>query len=452
MKKFLVVAFVLAAVCISTAAYAIDVTVNGEADVRSRLFMNIDDGATANSHTQSGNAAYTQTRYDVSINIKGEGFRGRLHVWNDHDDWGGSNTGGASATGTAGTQGNGRSAVDNGNNNRGTQGTVSTVLIREAFVEFTVPGTPVTLLAGRYLSQLGNGWFLRSMYGGQEGWLLTVPIGKVAEVAFENVKVSEGSETKQRDDIDLYIFKAAVKPSDKFTIGTNVSYLKDNIGRILALPAAQGGGNLWNLGLYWNGSLGIVRLKGQIDVQSGYVQTTAATRSIDYDGFQGILQIEVPVSIVTLRAGAAYGSGNRPGSSNNSGVIVMLDSPRHYTYIYEYRAKGAGQIYGGKQSGLNNTMFITGGVQVEAGKSLSVGFDTYLLQAAEWAPTTAGYNGRNTSKDMGVETDFNLTWKIAPNVQWTWVAAWLATGNGYRTAGGWTSDMYAIEGVLSLKF
>jgi hypothetical protein len=445
MKKFLVVAFVLAAVCVSTAAYAIDVTVNGEAAVRSRFFENIDGSQTANSHGDQSNSAYTQTRYNVQINVKGDGFKGVLEVWNDFDDWGGSIGDGGS--------GRGRNQVDNGSGNRGTQGATSTVQIRQSFVEFTVPGTPVTLKAGRYLSMLGNGWFLRSMYGGQEGWLVTVPIGKVAEVAFENVKVAEGSITLSRDDVDLYIFKAVVKPTDKFVVGTNVSYLKDNAGVVLqGAPSAQGGGNLWNLGLYMNGSLGIVRLKGQIDAQAGSVQTRLASGSRDYDGFQGIIEAEIPVSIVTLRAGAAYGSGNRPGSSNNSGVVVMLDSPQHYTYIYEYRAKGAGQIYGGKQSGLNNTTFIYGGVMVAAGKSLDVGFDTYWLQATEWAGTTAGFNGKNTSKEMGVETDVKINWKIAPNLTWSWVAAWLATGQGYRTVGGWTSDIYAVQGILSLKF
>jgi hypothetical protein len=470
MKKFLVLAVVLVAVCISTAAYALDVTVNGEVAVRSRFYQNVEQNV-ADSHGNSDNVAYTQARYDVAVNIKGDGVRGVLEVWNDWSEFGGG------GSGTANMVGGGR-GVNDGGANRGMTGTVSQVLIRQAFIEFTVPGTPVSVLGGRWLSRMGEGWFLRSEYGGQDGWLVTVPFGKVASIAFQDVKLYENFEQKQ-DDTDLYSIIATVKPTDTFTINANVSFMKDKYGAILngntlqtanlaniqngvaftTNEAAQATGELWNIGLSWNGKLGIVVLKGEIDVQSGRLQQTGSIGTKEFDGFQGIMQVSVPVGIVTINAGAAYGSGNRPGSSNISQIVTLLDIGQHYSYIYEYRTVNGSR---NKNTGLQNTMFLSGGVMVQATKSLAVGFDTYWLQMAEYAtnPTNGGINKPygllgekgNNSKDIGVETDVKVNWQITPNLSWNWQLCWLATGPAWRTAGGYESDMYAVQGVLSLKF
>jgi hypothetical protein len=469
MKKFLVLAVVLVAVCISTAAYALDVTVNGEVAVRSRFYQNVEQaGNIADSHGNSSNVAYTQARYDVAVNVKGDGVRGVLEVWNDWSEFGGG------GSGTANMVGGGRS-VNDGGNNRGMTGTVSQVLIRQAFIEFTVPGTPVSVLGGRWLSRMGEGWFLRSEYGGQDGWLVTVPFGKVASIAFQDVKLIEGLEQKS-DDGDLYSIIATVKPTDTFTLNANVSFLKDKLGTILnagtaGAPttamtmvtnvntnlAAGATAELWNIGLSWNGKIGVAILKGEIDVQSGRVQKAGSAGTADFDGYQGIVQLSVPVGIVTINAGAAYGSGNRPGSSNKSQVVTLLDIGQHYSYIYEYRTINGSK---NKNTGLQNTMFISGGVMVQATKSLAVGFDTYWLQAAE-LPTDSsnrslGLNGNAgaNSKDIGVETDVKVNWQITPNLSWNWQLCWLATGPAWRTFGtnGYMDDMYAVQGVLSLKF
>lgn len=429
MKKFLVVAVVLAALCISSVAFALDVTLSGEAAVRSRWFENINSAANGqpNSHAAATNDNYTQTRFILEVNIKADNnVKGKLALWNDFDTWGVRHT--ASTTADAG--------VDN------TKG--YTPYIREAWVDFMVPGLPVGVKAGRYLGQLGQGWFQRSTYGGQDAWMVYANLGK-ATVALQDAKLSEGTTNVNRDDVDLYSAIVTVKPTDAITLGVDVSYLLDNNNAVLAATTAGGSGYLMNFGANWNAKVGIATIKGEVDVQKGKVQTTAAPGGINYDGFQGIIQASVPVSIVTFNAGAAYGSGNRPGSSNQSQVVTLLDIGQHYSLIYEYRMRNASGLTNG---GLQNTMFLNVGAMAQVAKSLAVGFDAYWLQAAEWV----ALNGGTPSKDIGFETDLKVNWQISPNLSWNWQAGWLATGGAWRTTSGITSDAYAVQGILSLKF
>jgi hypothetical protein len=453
MKKFLVVALVMAAVCFSTAAYAIDVTINGEVDLRTRLLENTTNpsgqSVQPNSHRDDDNNAYQQSRFLVEVNVKGDGVKGKLALWNDHDTW------------------MDRGQVDASSSNRGLFGTIATAVIREAWIDFMVPGTPIGVKVGRTLGQIGQGWFLRSNTGGMDLYNVYANIGKVATIALQDVVMAEGfaqgatsaqqfaATTKTRDDVDLYSLIATIKPADAVTVGLDVSYLKDNNGVILTRPGVGGGAWLWNVGLNWNVKAGPATIKGEIDVQNGHSQNNT-TGGREFDGYQGILQASIPIGIVTINVGAALGSGNAVGNNDNTHqVVTMLDSGQHYTLIYEYFLKGAS---GAVNNGFANTTALFGGVMVRPIKSLEIGFDTYWLQATERVALTGG---NRTSNDLGIETDVKLNWYIYPNLTWGWQFAWFATGAAYRQApaplannsgGGAMSDAYAIQGILSLKF
>jgi len=505
MKKFLVVMAVVAAVCMTTAAYALDVTLSGEVGVRERLFFNnigttnsltgvtqnsatyTGNQAIANSHADRTNDAYTQTHFLLEVNIKADNnIKGKLALFNDWDDWGGSGRGAVDQLRGYGNSSDGSANSNVGNvpaNSQYNQANGSSAFIREAWIDFMVPGTPVGLKAGRMLGQLGQGWFLRSQYGGQDAWLLYANLGQNT-IAFQDVKVSEGQTsqgtaavkvldtTRSYDDVDLYSFIATLKPSDNATISFDVSYLNDRNGVVLVSPMGANGsgqfsagdGYLWNIGMSYNVKAGPATIKGEFDVQSGHVQTFGALAvqngGVDYGGYQGILMASVPVGIVTFNFNGAYGSGRRPGSSNHSEFIPMLDITQHYTYIYEYRNKtAAGSTY----LGFSNTTALSAGVMVQATKSIAVGFDTWWLQATEYptANNAQGYaqsaalnspNSNANSKDLGVETDVKVNWQISPNLSWNWQFCWFATGPAYRTAAGFMDDIYAIQGVLMLKF
>jgi hypothetical protein len=509
MKKylFLVVMACVAAVCWTTAAYAIDVTLSGEVAVRSRWFVNTITGASAtqtantnadgsattfaNGHADRTNDAYTQSHFLLEVNIKADnGIKGKLALFNDWDDWGGSGRGAIDQLRGYGESSNGSGNSNVGNvpaNSQYNQPNASTAFIREAWIDFMVPGTPVGLKTGRMLGQLGQGWFERSQYGGQDAWLLYANLGPNT-IAFQDVKISEGQTnqgtatvklldtTRSFDDVDLYSFIGTFKPSDSATISVDLSYLNDRNGVLLQSPIAANGagqmqagtGNLWNLGLSYNVKAGAATIKGEFDAQMGHVQTwgmgAAQNGGVDYNGYQGIVMASIPVGMVTFNFNGAYGSGTRPGSSNNGQFMPLLDITQHYTYIYEYRIKNAA---GGTYLGFANTTALSAGLMVQASKSIAVGFDTWWLQASEY-PTTfdkpnnkfvsTALNGAPSSansKDLGVETDVKINWQISPNLSWNWQLCWWAIGNAYKiahTGGGYEDDIYTAQGVLMLKF
>jgi hypothetical protein len=523
MKKylFLVVVACVAAVCWTTAAYAIDVTLSGEAAVRSRWFINTQgapssaSNPTGSSATATGNVnqdgsassfanghadrtidAYTQTHFLLEVNIKADNnIKGKLALFNDWDDWGGSGRGAIDQLRGYGNSSDGSSNSNVGNvpaNSQYNQANGSSAFIREAWIDFMVPGTPVGLKTGRMLGQLGQGWFERSQYGGQDAWLLYVNLGPNT-IAFQDVKMNEGATnqgtatvkildtSRSFDDVDLYSIIGTFKPSDSATVSVDLSYLNDRMGMLLLNPNGQstlatgvvtpsgqistGTGDLWNLGLSYNVKAGPATIKGEFDFQNGHVQNFGSTNGgVDYNGYQGIVMASVPVGMVTFNFNGAYGSGTRPGSSNNGQFMPLLDITQHYTYIYEYRLKtAAGSTY----LGFANTTALSAGLMVQASKSIAVGFDTWWLQASEYptaynqtsktfvSATLNGVSAKANSKDLGVETDVKINWQISPNLSWNWQLCWWSIGNAYKNNyanGGFEDDIYTAQGVLMLKF
>ena len=62
--------------------------------------------------------------------------------------------------------------------------------VREAWVNFNLPGVPVNVNAGHQLLSLGNGWFFRSMKYGSDAWVLANVTGNNT-AAVVNVKFAE---------------------------------------------------------------------------------------------------------------------------------------------------------------------------------------------------------------------------------------------------------------------
>jgi len=431
MKKFLVIAVALATVCLSTVAFALDVTVNGEADVRSRWFQ--DMGLNNSQAVTTENDAYTQTRYLLDVNVKGDNVKGKLSIWNDHTTWN-----------TASKQ---DSAIG-----------VGSPSIREGWIDLTLPDMPVSIKAGHMLAQIGNGWFVRRNYGGVDAWMVTIPMGKNA-IALMDAKLNEGTTTIATDDIDLYSGIGIFNMGD-ITVTGVLSYLYDRTGVILAnvRTAANSQANLMNLGIHVNGKVGPANLKVELDGQNG--SSDAVGGRVQYDGYQAVLQAAVPVGAVTINATAAYGSGDNSTSVRGGGIstnpsgdayVNMLDVTQHYTLIYEYRLAGAD---GNLHNGFVNTTALAIGAMAKVSKSVEIGADAWWLSATQPINVAAagGTNGGTAGHDLGYEIDAKLNWTITPNVSWNWQVGYFQPGNAYQSATGVADVAYGTQGVLSLKF
>ncbi|MFA5073749.1 MAG: alginate export family protein [Nitrospirota bacterium] len=460
MKKFLVAAIVVAMVCVSSAAFAVDVTMGGQIDIRFRDFQNSGYGGglgTLFDKSRDGShRRLTQERVQLFVNVKGDGFKGKVAIKNEWDDFGRFEANQGNYTSQSG------SSNQIGGNSTDQQNTG--LAIREAWVDFLIPGTPVGMKLGHQFLSLSNGWFLMSTYDGSDALVAYVNAGPATITLFD-IMAFEGNRGNAGTDINIYGLDATVKATDKIKVGANLSYLNDRGGLIIAgrsglidtAKVTQLAGTslvtgtasqfkLANLGLYMNGKIGAVNLKVEADIQDGKAQTTNG--DVNFDGNLVVVQASVPVGPVTINALVGRGSGDNAGSgSRNNTFITLLEQSQFTALIYDYKLQGpTKQLY----TGLAGTTALNIGVASQVSKSILVKADLWYFQATR---ATNVNNGPGKSKELGQELDLYGKWQIYPNLSWDIKLGYMMPGNAYKTAAGkGVSDATGLQSVLSFKF
>jgi hypothetical protein len=450
MKKFVVLLVVVALSCLGTAAFAADIAVSGSVDIRSRDFndLNLTKDAPA---VDAGNQRDTQERVRLTVDAKAGDVKGRITIENDWDTWGRLEEKQADAS-TATSE-----------NNTSGHGIGHSILdLREAWINFNLPGIPVNVNVGHQLLQLGNGWFLRNMKYGDDAWVLANVTG-ANTVAFVDIKAAEFS-SAQANDIDGYALLDVFKLSDTMAVGIDLTNVKD---RDAFLVGGNGVGaknlNLQNIGLNFNGLLGPVNLKAELDFQMGKIETLGGAPEVKFKGNQIVIQATVPLDPVTINFTLARGSGSKAGDTDIKDMITILDADQHYTLLYEYKiptpginvvgaATNPGVNAGSLHTGFDNTSAISLGVSAQVSKSLNVGIDGWYLQSTEDVINGLG----ESTKKLGDEIDAHINWAMYDNLSWNWQIGYFKPGDAYKNvvAGVETGKDAAtgIQGVLSFKF
>jgi ethanolamine utilization microcompartment shell protein EutS len=428
MKKFYVLLAVAVMVCLSSMAFAADVTVGGSVQVRSRDFNDM----LYNKNNMSANQVDTQERIMLDINAKAGDVKGKISIWNDFEDWGRLDS----------TQGNGF-----GNSTSTAVVTTATTTtataaghfgFREAWVSFNLPELPVNVTAGHQLLQLGNGWFLRQKHFGADAWVIANQMGPNT-LAFVNIKVAEGNAAVASDDADAYAVLDVFKINEDITVGVDVSAVK-------VRPNTE----LQNFSANFNGKLGPVKLMAQADFQTGKVTGIGATEP-KFKGNEIVVQGNVLLDPITINFLVARGSGNKvgyvAGTDNNKAFVNFLDIDPHYTFLYEYKlATAAGAVH----TGFSNTTVISAGAMVAVTKSLNIGLDIYDLIATEKINNKLAVP--EESDEVGIEIDGKVQWKLSDNLAWNWDLGYFKPGKAFKTAAGTTDAAMGIQGILAFKF
>jgi hypothetical protein len=356
----------------------------------------------------------TQTRMKIDVNAKAGDVKGKLQLWNDFETWNGFEAQDGSSTTAVAAPGTGTYSRN-------------TIGIREAWVSFPLPGTPVAVTAGHQLLTIGNGWFFRSMHFGSDAWVVSSKLGD-ANLAFVNVKFGE-NDAQESDDVDAYALIGAFKVGD-MNIGADFTNLQNDTNR-----AART--NLYNIGVNVNGKVGPVGLKAQVDFQMGEVDN-ATGDDPSFKGNQFVIQGNVPVGPAAINFTLAQGSGEDSGTDIKQ-YQNALDIDPHYTFLYEYKMNQAGGTT--KNFGFSNTTAVGVGATFAATKSLTIGADFWMLQATE--------KGTLPDDEVGQEIDVKVNWKVADNLNWNWVLGMFMPGDAYGTA---DDDATGIQGILSFAF
>jgi hypothetical protein len=373
------------------------------------------------------------------VNVKAGDVKGKVTIENDWDTWG---------------------RFEAPQANHSNSGTTGNLDLREAWVLFPVPSTPIMVKGGHMLLQLANGWWFRSMKYGSDAWVAFTDIDPV-HVGAVNVKISEGVSTSS-DDIDAYVLFAAVKASDTMKFGADVTYALDRrngfgYGGVASALTPTHETQAYNIGLNADIKAGPVGLKAEADMQTGKAKENDAK----FKGGQLVVQGNVAMDPVTINFAAAYGTGKKIGNKDIKQMVTFLDADQHYTFLYEYKIGNpscADAVHaGGLHTGFCNTTALSAGVMFAATTSLDLGVDVWWLAASE---KVAEYRNpalnAPTTNELGTEVDVKINWKLADNLTWNWTLGYLAPGKGLGTedaSGGKHKDAaIGAQGVLSMKF
>jgi len=419
MKKVLAVLVVMAMVCMSSMAFAADITMGGTMEIMSRMYSDLDQ----TSKNASNDEVRTLERVRVDLNAKAGDAKGKITLENDFQTWGsGGNAylGQATATTVSGATGTNQTSK------------VSALGIREAWMLFPVADTGIFIKGGHMNMALGQGQFASQMRYGADAWIAYKDIDTM-HFGLVNWKYAEYTNAKADDDIDAYVVVA----TNKF--GDAVGGLDFTTVKMRPLDAT-----LFNLGLNFKGNAGPVALKAELDLQAGTDKNAGGTDS-KYKGNLLYVNGAVDLNPVTVNFTVARGSGEKTGADTDA-FVNFLDTNGHYTLIYEYMIETAAGN-GVKASGFVNTTALSGGAMFAATKNLKVGADLWLLSATEKVNVSNGA----AASDVGTEIDVKLNWKLADNVNWNWTLGYFIPGAIYKgTSGGVETGKDATTGVQGM--
>ena len=346
--------------------------------------------------------------------------------------------------------------------------------IRQAWIQYTgsgLLGVPSGLKAGHMLITLGEKQFLNNERFGDDAILLWVDPTKELHLALGTAKLHEGKTAlgsiTNTDDIDGYILLGTYMIDKNNTIGANYTWIHSD-GFLPSLSSTVPNIdklNFHNIGVHANGNVVGLTYAAEADVQFGTLEGLSGTDDRDFEGWAIMGKLGYTFDPLTIRASAAYGSGDDSPTSGDIKEFQTLQGPDeigplarfvHYTQIYERTLRtttgitptgaAAGQVLTGttRNTGIANTTYYNLGIDVSPVKELTLSLDGFLIYASETKP--------GVDDNAGTELDFKGTYKIAKNLSYFVEAAGFWPGDYYKDTFGVDETVTQVVHGLLLTF
>lgn len=457
MKKLMLAALVGLMVIATAGVAAAEITVGGSMEMRYDLWNNLDLNRNLNQNTTT-----TQTQNffadRILLNVDAKITEG-LEAFVEMD----TTTNGKVDERLAGAQSTDLTAKDSALNYQGER-----LAVRQAWINFMIPGLPVGLKVGHQPLALGHGITLDSHRYGQDAILLySKPIDQLllAGVYVKALENSSGAPAvlngNEHKDVDVWAALANYTWAPNNTAGlfylyahdgTNVPGVADNTGATMAVARLH-----W-VGLSADGALGPVTYKAEVDYQDVNGQRHTDTENGEQgvnNAWAGLLGVGAKVAIVNVGAEAAYGTGttgnarfgSQIGSSTATGARTFATpyGATSYNYAFLYNDKigqgtaGVGSFNQGGGGGLGlgdgtggfglaNTGYVKVTAAVNPMDKLGIDLAALYLRAS--APSFP-----SQSRDLGWEVDAHAGYKIYDNLNLDVTGGVFIPGAWYAYAG-----------------
>jgi len=381
-----------------------------------------------------------------------------------------------------------------------------TMNIKQAWINFMVPGAPVGIKIGHQPLALGHGIFLDTSRMGSDAILAyskPLPELLVAGVYIKGVEQGLTTATPilaKNNDADFYAMLANYTFMPGNTVGVNVTYVNDRklLGPVGLVTGWANDVTAYNIGLIADGAVSGINYKAEFDyIHENAENAMGSNKDWTLDAWAAMLGVSAKVAMVNVALEGAYGTGNQdndpsvansavgfrggnigtkggvaapvpglPGAGSATGrtdhAYTTPYGATSYNYAFIYNDKvgqgpqgsgggfGFGDGFGG--FGLANTGYVKLSVSGAPMDKLTAGLDVLYLRASENAVANIKMNtgattwARTTSKDLGWEIDANADYKVYDNLT-------LSLRGGVFMPGAWYeySDQPLIPAASRVK-
>jgi hypothetical protein len=311
-------------------------------------------------------------------------------------------------------------------------------------------GVPAGVKVGHMPLALGNKLFFDHTKFGDDAIVFFVDPTKELHIGLLTAKFREG-QSALSDDANAYVGLFTYK-GQGFNLSGDITYVDDQ-SNTQSGPRPNNNSDIhfWNLGLRGDMKVDPVTIRADVELQTGKIANTGGAEP-KFKGYAFLIGADFKVDPVTLTAEFAYGSGDKDNDNKIKAFVTSLGADPHFTYVYEYSTVNAcrvpelninnGNLYGG----ICNTMYVKLGASAQPVKDLTASLNLFWLRANE-VPT-------NWKKDIGIEIDPKVTYKIDKNLTYWVEGGYLMAGDFWKrgNANARVDDAYAVRHGIMLSF
>ena len=317
-------------------------------------------------------------------------------------------------------------------------------------------GVPAGVKVGHMPLALGNKLFFDHTKFGDDAIVFFVDPTKELHIGLLTAKFREGA-TNSADDANAYVGLFTYK-GQGFNLSGDITYVDDQSTTVSG-PRPNGSDiHFWNFGLRGDMKVDPVTIRADVELQTGKIVNTGGAEP-KFKGKAFLVGADMKVDPVTLTAEFAYGSGDKNlGGGDIKAFVTSLGADPHFTYVYEYRTGNACALdvnkdgtvnprtEGMQYGGICNTMYVKLGASAQPVKDLTASLNLFWLRANQ---VPDGWK-----KDIGIEIDPKVTYKIDKNLTYWIEGGYLMAGDFWKggDANAKVDDAYAVRHGIMLTF